>query len=340
MKLCAALPLVVWVSGLLTAVEGSLFFLETQSKKPVPTSSFLLDGITTAADAVPPKTVLPASSLADKTDPNLARRLGADLVPSARRLGADPEPSSEFAYQVRQRLNDMYGSVDTKTYGAETRTTLRYNPGAIENLCVYFQEDQTFKYTMGNWELSNDHLEAKYTVEMDWAFDSSTQGTDINLNIRRPKTPEGFYRLGDVAHLAGSSPDAALIVKAVGVDILEPPQDYEEVWNDKRAGGGKYGNSSAWNPIAPNKNFVCLGHVWTTDHQKPSTDLIRCIHRKYVVPVTSGTGTPLWTDFASADLPGSIWQVADSGDKTLSPGTFLSKACSNCDTSANEFYAL
>ena len=83
-----------------------------------------------------------------------------------------------------------------------------------------------------------------------------------------------------------------------------------------------------------------MGHVWTLDHVKPATDLIRCVNKKYVTRVTSDIGDPTWLDYYNADLSAIIWQVPGDSDKTLSPGTFISKACGGCDPPTREFYAL
>lgn len=260
--------------------------------------------------------------------------------PLFRRLQAGAQASSEHAFQVRENLNAMYGELNTGKYGAETRTTMRYNPGVAENLCVYYDKGQTIQYTMGNWELSTGYLEPKVTYDMEWIYDSATQGEGNYLNIKRPITPKGYYRLGDVAYMEGTSPAGAVVVKAVGEGILVKPADFEEVWNDANAGGGIYAGSSSWKPVSPSPDYVCMGHVWSLGSSKPSTDLIRCVHKKYVLPVTTSVGSAEWREGINSDIPGSLWQVSGTSDTTLSPGTFISYGCYICDPPIDEFYAL
>jgi Vacuolar protein sorting-associated protein 62 len=262
--------------------------------------------------------------------------------------------SAESVIEVRTRLNEVYGKVDTQARGEETRTTLRYNPGVTENLCVFHDKGQVFKYNMGNWKLSYDHLEVEYVQsdDMDWVYEGSAKGTI--LNIKRPEAKNGFFRLGDVAFTAGAT-TGAWIVKANGEDILKEPIDYEEVWSDYSSEGQLYAGARSWSPVAPSPDYVCLGQIWTlhgvakdflsvaTDEEKPPTNLIRCVHKKYVEPVTTSNSDPIFEDIQNAGLPLRIWQVPGSGKTSLPPGTFISFVCastSECEPPTSQFYAL
>jgi Vacuolar protein sorting-associated protein 62 len=268
-----------------------------------------------------------------------------DIEAAFHRHLSEVDPSAEYAYQKRQEINDMYGLLDTKKYGHETRTIVRYiHPdGKKRNLCVRFEAGQVFNYTLENYQLSTgSYLESKFTTDMEWVFKSATQGSGAEqLNIKRPVVPEGYYRFGDVAFVPGTTPQPALVVKAMNEAILKPPTDYKEVWNDKSTKGEKYAKSSVWHPISP-EGYICLGHVWTLDYAKPSTDLIRCIQAKYVESHAYPTLT--FSNFAEADLPISLWTVGEAGRKTLAPGTFIVDDCYGCtapDTRPNEqFFAL
>ena len=142
---------------------------------------------------------------------------------------------------------------------------------------------------------------------METVYDSSEHSvntSDTMLTVRRPKAGNGFFRLGDVAFRTGTRPNKALLVKPAGPDILTPPVNYTENWRDLSPEGQVYAGSSSWIPIPP-PGYVCLGHVWTLNHERPPLDLIRCVNKKYVVP-NARPSAAVWTDEGSADSPGTM----------------------------------
>ncbi|CAB9509704.1 Cupin superfamily protein [Seminavis robusta] len=94
---------------------------------------------------------------------------------------------------------------------------------------------------------------------------------------------------------------------------------------------------SLWRPIPP-PGYTCLGHVWTIDNTEPPTDLVRCIQTMYV----EGVKDPKyqWDSQSNFDFDElTLWEATQT-KTTISPGTFISRACEACDAPLEEFYAL
>ncbi|CAB9504894.1 TECPR [Seminavis robusta] len=94
---------------------------------------------------------------------------------------------------------------------------------------------------------------------------------------------------------------------------------------------------SLWRPIPP-PGYTCLGHVWTIDDTEPSTDLVRCIQTMYVEAVKDPKYQ--WDSQSNFDFDElTLWEATQT-KTTISPGTFISRACEACDAPLEEFYAL
>ncbi|CAB9515004.1 Cupin superfamily protein [Seminavis robusta] len=94
---------------------------------------------------------------------------------------------------------------------------------------------------------------------------------------------------------------------------------------------------SLWRPIPP-PGYTCLGHVWSTDDKEPSTDLVRCIQTMFV----EGSKEPRqrWDSQSSIDFDElTLWEATETRT-SLSPGTFISRACEACESPQEEFYSL
>lgn len=140
----------------------------------------------------------------------------------------------------------------------------------------------------------------------------NSTGSGANFAAFRVKAQSGgWHRVGDYGvRCHGAVPSASgsrgALIRAPG-DTLRPPTDYEKVWDGSSSGERQHG--SFWRPVPP-AGYTCLGHVVgnTTNYNKPSTDIIRCINNAYVVEATTAH---VWGYFDSRNggNDGDVWMV-------------------------------
>lgn len=154
-----------------------------------------------------------------------------------------------------------------------------------------------------------------------WIYDDTGSGAFQDGSIWRPVVPPGFVALGDVAVDGHDPPNTPTLVVADDPDALRPPLAYEQIWND--AGSLGLHDVAIWNPIPP-LGHTCLGSVAVADHDTPpATDLIRCVHDRYLVP---GDRALTWVDEGSlAFQDAGLWTCIDGPNGGQAVGSFITR---------------
>jgi hypothetical protein len=159
-------------------------------------------------------------------------------------------------------------------------------------------------------------------TQFNWIYDDNGTGADDDIAIWRPDMSKyaGYYSIGDVAipkHAV--APRTTFVVKAEG-DVLAPPTGYTKVWDDYGAGGDHDG--AFWEPIPP-AGYQCIGHVATLGHNMPSTDLIRCIKKEYLL---AASWDKIWDDSGSgATHDVAVWQTKPNDYRSLNTPHFKAR---------------
>lgn len=142
---------------------------------------------------------------------------------------------------------------------------------------------------------------------------SSDQVFEV-ISIWRPKSPSGYFSLGDVVSFGLDPPSAKAIVAKEGTyqgsPWLAKPLSFRLEWRDTKQ--GKSSPSAFWIPVAP-EGYVPLGCVVQTGNREPSKDAIRCV-RKDLVFESSTFDSPCWTSYSNDKQRWQItlWQVDNS----------------------------
>lgn len=134
-----------------------------------------------------------------------------------------------------------------------------------------------------------ENIELMYQESFELVYNATGSGANFAA-FRVNAQSGGWHRVGDYGvRCHGAVPSASgsrgALIRAPG-NTLRPPTDYEKVWDDSSSGERQHG--SFWRPVPP-AGYTCLGHVVgnTTNYNKPSTDIIRCIKNAYVVEATT-----------------------------------------------------
>ncbi|MFP2925678.1 Vps62-related protein [Pyxidicoccus sp. 3LG] len=152
-----------------------------------------------------------------------------------------------------------------------------------------------------------------------WVYDDHETGSNNDVAIWRANLAAypGYYSLGDVGMPFHGVPPRMTFVVAGEGDTLARPVDYNWLWSDWGSGGAH--DVSFWDPVPP-AGYACLGTVTAQGYNKPSTDLIRCLKREYVLPGNFGW---LWNDSGSgADHDLGLWQTEPRDHRGLALSTF------------------
>ena len=154
-----------------------------------------------------------------------------------------------------------------------------------------------------------------------WVHDDTGSGAFTDGSIWRPVVPPGFVAIGDVAHASHDAPNFATLVIRDDPDALRRPVGYEQVWSDEGSLGDH--DVTIWHPIAP-PGYACLGSVASPNHDTPpSTELIRCVHRRYLV---RGERSLTWTDAGSlAFQDAGLWTCIDGAEGGLAARSFITR---------------
>jgi Vacuolar protein sorting-associated protein 62 len=155
-----------------------------------------------------------------------------------------------------------------------------------------------------------------------WIYDDAETRADDGFSAWRTIVShrEGYYRLGDLGSPNGNRPDRGTLLVKGSPEVLKPPVGYTQTWNDGGSGGRNTGVS--WEPTPPS-GFTCLGHVWTSNHNTPSTDYMRCVRNDFVETVGFSY---IWNDRGSgARLSVSVWKVGYT-DSTLESNLQITKS--------------
>ncbi len=164
-------------------------------------------------------------------------------------------------------------------------------------------------------------LELLPVSDYTWVYDDTGSGAFTDGSIWRPVVPPGFVAVGDVAQASHDAPNFATLVIRDDAEALRRPVGYEQVWRDEGSLGDH--DVTIWHPIAP-LNYVCLGSVASPNYDTPpSTDLVRCVHRRYLV---RGERTLTWTDEGSlAFQDAGLWTCIDGAGGGLAARSFVTR---------------
>lgn len=169
--------------------------------------------------------------------------------------------------------------------------------------------------------------------------DTNTWCQPNSVSIYRPKPPEGFYALGDIAqrHL-NISPDMltkVIVVKEPPQIPGEPPMlacptGYGRVWPPSgKPFSSATGSVVFWEPIAP-EGYHALGFVATSGTEPPPLDAIRCVHQDACELAHAGyeeDNRPIWKNKGKIrkSLGGpemSLWKTVPTRSGLMT-GTFV-----------------
>jgi hypothetical protein len=179
--------------------------------------------------------------------------------------------------------------------------------------------------------------ELTFSTQFTYAWGDGGSGADDDGSYWNPVPPAGFYALGSYGTAGYADPSgvtAVPVLRAIGnSDALAAPTDYELIWGDW--GSGADDDGSAWRPLAPT-GYVCLGVVFASGYDKPSTDAIRCVRED--LTAVGRIADYIWDDAGSgADSDFGSWRIAPpatavSSLQYLPAGTFVGVASHDMPT--------
>jgi hypothetical protein len=139
------------------------------------------------------------------------------------------------------------------------------------------------------------------TSEYSWLYNDIGAGAERNVQIWRPRPPDGTWRiLGDYAQGNYSSPTgAATIIKPINDDwhspLIKIPDTYAEVWRDQGSGGDHDG--SIWFPVAP-PGYISVGFMAQPGYGPPDNMALYACLRSDLLEKTD-VGAMIWNDAGS-----------------------------------------
>ena len=99
------------------------------------------------------------------------------------------------------------------------------------------------------------------------------------------------------------------------IDALLPkPVRFKLIWEKLRGKRPLF----VWAPVPPNRDYVALGHVTTTDANAPPLDAVRCVPIQWCQK--AGQPKKLWDDAGTSGRQGSLWIVNSLGLIAASDG--------------------
>jgi hypothetical protein len=174
-------------------------------------------------------------------------------------------------------------------------------------------------------------LKVKYATDFTETYSDSGSAAGLHLDVWRPNTSTGWFRLGDVAmDKYKTKPSYALLVQATNDDSAYPellkPSSFTKVWSD--TGSSTSGPGSLWHPVAPTNHghsYTCLGDIAEKGDTQPNPDdaalkNLRCVRSDWVAEADAQA---LWNDKGSgADKDGSVYEVRPKNLTQLNAPTF------------------
>ena len=113
----------------------------------------------------------------------------------------------------------------------------------------------------------------------------------------------------------------SMILKSANLDdahlnyLVPFPIRYKQIWSQVDKGSTFF----AWKPVPPNKNYVALGMVGTTENKEPPLQAVRCVPIGWCTP-TKVTPLKLWDDSGTGGKRGSFWIVNSFGTVVFNSG--------------------
>ena len=171
-----------------------------------------------------------------------------------------------------------------------------------------------------------------FTDQFKLLYNDQGSGAHMDGAFYRPICPPGFLPLGDMGLSNYNNPDgnqAGLCVKSVDDPTSAPlanPTTYTYIYSDQ--GTGAHMDGSTWRPVPPS-GYSCLGDVFQTGYDMPSTDVIYCVRKD--LTYYGKVGDLIWNDHGSGgDHDLSVYQMTNF-QQVYDDATIL--------ISANTFYA-
>lgn len=164
-----------------------------------------------------------------------------------------------------------------------------------------------------------------FTTSFTLRYNDKNSGASQDGAFWQPNCPAGFFPLGGVG--VGNYNDIngtswALCVKdgSKNQDALKHPEDYTQIWNDKKSGASMDG--ACWRAKAP-KGYVALGDIFGKGYDKPAlTDMV-CVRADLIEE--GAIGNQIWSDKnsgASMDIDTYEIVVPDGTNLSETNGLF------------------
>ena len=140
-------------------------------------------------------------------------------------------------------------------------------------------------------------LEVRRICQYKLAYEDKGSGGDQDVTFYNPVVPPDYYIIGAFAQ--GNYWDPADCITAVKPDnnsqsnqLLKPPAGWQLIWTDKNSGARM--NGSIWRPVAPDKDYVCLGSVAKQGYGNPDLPNYTCVHHCLVEALPAANY--IWSD--------------------------------------------
>lgn len=162
----------------------------------------------------------------------------------------------------------------------------------------------------GVHEVTFGQLVLAFTDLFDYRWDDRGSGGNRDVTFYHPRAPEGLRAVGGLAVPNYDNPDRrnwAICIKAADgfPGAVAAPVDFACIWDDGGSGADRDG--SCWRPIPP-EGYVALGDVFQSGYDKPSGDIIWCVHKDLVADGVIGAsiyddgGTGARRDFSAWEI--------------------------------------
>jgi Ca2+-binding EF-hand superfamily protein len=150
--------------------------------------------------------------------------------------------------------------------------------------------------------------------------------------FNKPSDKNFYLTVSDSSSVLGwfKSKSCYLILNA----LCPHPLKFRQVWMSR--GGEK--SLYAWEAVPPTKDFVALGHVFTTSPDEPALSEVRCVPRVWCVPAIVEPKC-IWDDAGGGGRRGSIWVINSLSNVCVVEGHEKPKGREFYDLVQNKFMA-
>jgi hypothetical protein len=157
-------------------------------------------------------------------------------------------------------------------------------------------------------------------------------GHYATAGFSKPDSKNFYLTVTDSSSILGwfKSRSCYLILNA----LCPHPIKYKQVWMSR--GGEK--SLYAWEATPPSKDFVCLGHLFTTTPEEPALSEVRCVPRGWCVPAIVEPKC-VWDDAGGGGRRGAIWVINSLSMVYVQEGHEKPKGKEFWDLNSNKFMA-